>query len=786
MHLLYLSDISQLDYVRKKKPDLLLRTVVLTADMVVAAELERSDIEFIDEWNYLSPLEIEQNWKEAYRLSGCWWDETVVSTDCLGVRLSEAARQDWVYALEASLNARNIYRKIIADLRVSKISGFFLPAVGVVRTGPVPTRRAVCSVTQAILLYVAEANSIPISRLTSEFPLVNATMTAPWWRPIKNLWDEKTADVDSKLRTTLPVDQLILVYEAAMPAAELKAVRDAVGQMSGVRMISISQSGLELLMANQNRDAVAFDIAGPMRSHLQMRMDQYDGEFPEFFANPHLSFQFDRLIEEMQRAATLGQCFDCALEILQPSLILFAHEAFTVERVLVAKANARGIPTAALIHGGIRFKFGAKGVVGDARHILAWSSSDVEWFKDYGIDSKRLVQTGCVRYERAYQRYLHTDKSVSLMGRKVAKRALSLNSEQAVVVLVTAEVNTGLAAPVAHAGQHRAAIRDYMDYIARRPEIQFIIKAHPTYDYYEWYRRLTLNGPPNVRFLEQAILGDVMRASDVCIMINYCTTASLDAMFNHVPVIYCENAVYPLSDWHDNLKGTDLHRVGSIKAMGDAIDQILSSESTRCTMLDANNDHVAAILGASEGSATERLSHFLKNIIRIQSNERAPSFYSILQATGNLPKYLDEWMHSKRERMPLCNIDFVGNIIAYDIGYSGYSRLPLEFLRKYSARGIRANSESFNGKCHKWIAAFSYGITKGKVHDGSLIAAMLAVRHYLIYSICLMRGPVELRRQISRYLMGALFKSVYYIFGNLTRPLRRLILILKSISDRHF
>jgi hypothetical protein len=164
-HLLFITDISQLKYLQINTPELLENMLPVTNDMVVAFEFERLGIKFIDEWDFLSENQMEENRKNAHFLAKNWWDEQVASTEYNGLFLSDLVEQDLVYPLEASLNARTVYAGLLDTYLVKKISGFFLPAVPVVRTGPVPTAKAVHSVSQAILFYMAERRGIEVNHL---------------------------------------------------------------------------------------------------------------------------------------------------------------------------------------------------------------------------------------------------------------------------------------------------------------------------------------------------------------------------------------------------------------------------------------------------------------------------------------------------------------------------------------------------------------------------------------------------------------------------------------------
>lgn len=163
--LLFLSDAAQVKHIQLYEAEKFNNMLPVTADMTVAFMLEQEGIAFIDEWDFLSENQMEQNKKNAHFLAKNWWDEHVASTEYNGLFLSGLVEQDLIYPLEASLNARTVYAGLLDTYSAKKISGFFLSPVPVIRTGPAPTAKAVHSVSQAILFYMAEMRGIEVNHL---------------------------------------------------------------------------------------------------------------------------------------------------------------------------------------------------------------------------------------------------------------------------------------------------------------------------------------------------------------------------------------------------------------------------------------------------------------------------------------------------------------------------------------------------------------------------------------------------------------------------------------------
>jgi hypothetical protein len=162
--------------------------------------------------------------------------------------------------------------------------------------------------------------------------------------------------------------------------------------------------------------------------------------------------------------------------------------------------------------------------------------------------------------------------------------------------------------------------------------LEFIIKAHPSFDYYELYRRLIEPAKcPNLAFLENTTLERILEASDVCLMINYCSTAALEAMIHKVPVVYLNNAVYPLKDWRDNLNAEGVHRIHSISKFQEILNLILNDTNTIKYSFENASGQVAEILDIQNSPAASRLLTVIEKLLEIKNID---SEISLLDATS--------------------------------------------------------------------------------------------------------------------------------------------------------
>jgi glycosyltransferase involved in cell wall biosynthesis len=750
MELLYFTDISQLDYVVATAPALLTQTRPATGDFTVSYELQRLGIDFIDEWDFLGSDDIEKNWETAHLLSRTWWDEQLASTEYAGFSLTDAAQQDMVYSFEACLNARTAYERIFSSYSVAKISGYFLPSVAVVRTGPPPTGRAVRSVVQSVLFYIAEKHGIHVVELHSGRPL-SLGRIAFGKLPLS------TKKAAKCVKPGHSADKIVLIYEDLMPPSESAALTEALDKLPGVKTISISQRALEVGSQIKSSGSGVESRLQSFWNRFIESFRNYSGDYPEIFANPHLLFQFERIRNGMETAADYGAMFAVFLELLKPSLVVFGHEAFTIERVLVRLARDRNIPTVGLLHSGVAPRKGYRGSVGDAAVFLVWNESDIETLISYGVDKSRLYKVGCLRYGNCYIEYTSNPGSDSSKTKRTAKGRLLLSPDKPLIVLLTAEINTGFAAPVAYPAKHRDAIRGFLSLVASRPDLQFLIKAHPGFDYYELYRRLLDPKLPNLAFLEQVPLNEILDACDICLMINYCTTAALEAMLKRVPVVYLENAVYRLHDWQDNLLPTGIHRVHSIPELERSIDSLLFNPAAKEHALAEADEQIKQILDVNEVPATSRLFEFIEHAIHDRQTGNADVF---INAQG-----MRNMLFSHDAGEDLLSTYFNATTIKHS---SGHLMCAFAYLSGINNLGLASLSRIFDvfqnhlenetvATWHKarWflLPAYISGNINNSMCVDSKLSTIRLLSPYLLYPHKLISAPALLKRYVIMYLI---------------------------------
>jgi hypothetical protein len=386
----------------------------------------------------------------------------------------------------------------------------------------------------------------------------------------------------------------VLLLESGLRAAEADGVADALRRAHGCEVVRLTpwelSAGGPLDRPWQAATATR-ELAELRRAVAAGHAEPVDAP-GAILASPHLGFQLDRIVAELAAAARIGESFAALIDDLAPALCVLGHDAFTIERLLVRIARRRGVPTAALIHGGFRPRRIYRDVTGEADRLLVWGAEDADGLAAAGVDPSRIAVVGSVVYASSHR---GTPPPRAPAAVAAARAALGVPPARPLVLALTATVTKGLAA-MARPAAHRACWRDLAELARRRPDLTFAIKPHPSYDHFELYRRVARAGPANLVFLADAPLAAAVAAADATVLVNYATTAALEGLLAGVPALFLQSGLYP-QDADDPLAAGGAVVVRSVAELEAVMDRLLGDPHVRGAALAAGAVAAQRMLG---------------------------------------------------------------------------------------------------------------------------------------------------------------------------------------------
>lgn len=397
--------------------------------------------------------------------------------------------------------------------------------------------------------------------------------------------------------------KILLIITDGISNYEYKCLTQSTIILKNWELVSIRYSDLYDLSFFLDIKSSIGDVFTRSFSEFNLNRKVYNGSYNYIFNNEHLNFQFKAVQSEINSSQYLAEVFYKFLEILSPKAIIFGHDAFTRERFLVNKAKQLQIITFGLLHSGLGFKCAFRGIVGDVDYVLVWNSIDKRFINEYGVSENRIVVIGSLSYEILRSKY--SKKSISFIPQVRHRNK---------ILVITAAINSGFSGPIAYQTDHLKIVRDLVSYICKRQDLDFVIKTHPSFDHYELYRQLRDYNLSNYFFDEKIDLENAIKGSKACILLNYFTTATLDILINNIPVVFLQNAVYPLDDWCTNDINSAIPKVDNILDLELIIDKLIQDKLFKNQTLKNSQLLINSILCEQNSSPVLILNKFLNSL----------------------------------------------------------------------------------------------------------------------------------------------------------------------------
>lgn len=630
-NLLFIGDVAHVHYLQTERPEWLRRATPVTGDPAVKYRLEQLGVRYIDEWGYLKEADFDRDLRRAWHLAEGWWRELFRGTDLEEFAPGLATSHDLFWPFEACLRAHTIYERLLTDQANARLHLMTLPREPVVRSSPAPPSRASASLAATVLRHLAAQAGRGVHLVQCKFPLgevgrprVLPTTTYPspenhrypQARRVAVLCPETLGQVGWQ---PAPPPALAdrpggsaLILDVYQYPWDLHAVCDFFAGEPPWELIWV-QTGpaADAPPATATRSASERTLAASWRRFCTASA-HYIGPYAAILGNPELRYQFRRIWHEMKAAARLVDSFQLLIDQVRPEILISAYDCFTRERFLVRTARSRGIRTAAFIHGCFSPPAMMKLRLSEADTIFHWGQSDGDALRSTGAAESRLVPVGSLRYHEDWVRYRQGGDR-DLTQQAAARTELQLPRDQKTVLLLTAPVCYGLigvnADPVVHYQDWKALI----DLARRRPDLTFVHRPHPGYDHFSFYRALAADAPPNFHLSWYVPIEPFLAAADIAVLVNYVTTAALEALLARLPIVFLYSAIP--EPWLHSLSVQAMPSTRSVQELERLIDRLSSDNAFRNEVQARADTLLNETLGEPTRHPTEQLADALTALL---------------------------------------------------------------------------------------------------------------------------------------------------------------------------
>lgn len=606
---------------------------IATADWQVAAELKATGQPYIDIWSYLASVDIDRAYKLCQQLAAGWWQPLLGEIKREGIQLADAMSRDMWFFFTTSINAYTAITRILDAEKPDRLilfsdekkATFWNPP-----DGPYP------DVFNAVALWIARQRRLPVQKLTIKRKLAPA-------QPEEDVVNMPSKSITlPELPFKLPSDSrrgTILIFVDRIDYHKQRDLIKNLGETQEYNTVLLRTGYYDAPEFNSSvldwEDYFDWFLPDPsLKKKLRKAwgdfkhwQKEYSGDFPYIFANAHLNFQFKAFWERLAEGARIVDAATLVCHGLQPDLCIFGLDTYGPGMCWNRAARECGVTTLSLPHGVISPHF--------YRYDILNSESDYQAVE--GEYSRKAFQ--------ALGRLPETFLVASGFSPITAPASSAQKSQGKSVLLMTTLSGYGLAAPVSDQAQLRHDWQHMTELIERRQDIHFIFKPNPRYDYYDFYRSLCARFPSNLELREGINLREVFPEVSVAVMVNYPSTAALEAILAGVPLVYLRSAVYRAEALNSPLDSDNVICVDRIDELETILDNLLTKPAARTEARRKAEAFLTSFLTpGSVKESSDKILELMQHLARKWAEHKADVTYQreeeIMRDTWTLRHYI--------------------------------------------------------------------------------------------------------------------------------------------------
>jgi hypothetical protein len=563
----FVNSLGELQWIKKKYSKILSATTVITTNFEVAAKLRTTNLKCITLSDHLAPSEVENNDGIAWHLVETWGPRGIDELKYDGIPVGRLVSADLLLFFNICLNTKvalehifdSNYPKLVYVIRQDTKAMYW-------DNNGDENKSAANGASQFILEWMCEKKNIPLNRLNygkkSGIRLKVPGETKSWVNPRRawnGLWYQNN--------TALVLDYIIHHNEISTLLCHCSSKSD--WRFIGIDFLcegNISKWPL-------NQVDIQEQIKTGWECFTRWQSD-YSGPYPEIFSNSRLTYQFRALWDETSRIVRRIEIFGIYLETIRPRIVFLGYTAFGAGRCLVAKAHQLGITTASFVHSGLtHYSSYRDRFTGDVDYLLVWGQFHKDMLERQGILGSRIKVVGSLRFSEWYHESIDVRIKKSESECHIRIR-YGLPLDKKIVLITTASVQFGVLS-LCPLSKHMTTWEKLLILIKKLPKIYFLIKPHPTSDYFSFYTDICNEEIPNLRYIESVNLEQLLPAVDLVLLVNYCTNAALEAMMANIPVVYLQEALYPIEICKGALEENDVMMLNRTEDLEDCLNMIL-------------------------------------------------------------------------------------------------------------------------------------------------------------------------------------------------------------------
>ncbi len=574
--IVFIRDDSDLDRVKDNQGE----DLFLTSSMPAYIRLRNQGHEVTGTWDYITGDMRRQIVIDATNLKDHWYDELRDSLTYRGINMAEAFQFPLFHFLWEALASARVAEQLIKLTSPGEIS---LSGVS-----EIPARYSLAvrsDVPEAIFAYYANVLGVPVSWAgkrgdrvrTSVSSLLRRSVPAPVRRIVRRLreWSSKQERSDahefdglSEAISSLHKEEgkyTAIAASAYQGLLMLMPIADHLEQRGDWSTLLVHTGhhldlastlkdprASDYLLSNRSRPFKYLEIFKAARNDRRVHNEftnhawrrfldwqaNYQGDYPQIFANPELEFQFRYLLVDLM--GELCRVVDAAYDIFQqdrPDVVLVGNVS---EKDLTVSAVARVLNRPSVL----------------VPHNLGWASPEDY---EYPVDYIAVQNEGTARFLKGIvgSRQLlvvgNLKPKKSDLPEEIKPHAQPSGTEHTRILVLIGGFTPGVFQNC-NPGAFYSSLEALITYLDKRTDWKVIFRAHPRLESFKWLKDLVQHTQGFISgqlILEtNAVAEEIIPEVDLVLMLDYRSSPAIAAWKNGVPIIRWASStlLYSLND----------------------------------------------------------------------------------------------------------------------------------------------------------------------------------------------------------------------------------------------
>jgi len=339
-------------------------------------------------------------------------------------------------------------------------------------------------------------------------------------------------------------------------------------------------------------------------------------KYPLIFNNEYLDFQFKDFFGRQKSFLKDLHTFNRINDFVKPEKIYFSNSWDLSVRCMVKSAKDNGVETYATIHGGVVDDAGYLTRKFEVDNYLVWGKDNADGLAKYGQKSGSIKIVGSMQMD-FWNKKLNTvnnentekseyDNIYNFNFKRTDKK------EKPVITFFTS-IGGGFSGHSINEYYQEESLKKIIDLAVNNPGINFKIKPHIIFDYFDFWMEMKANLPANLEVMKETDLMKACFEMDLGVLLNTISNVAYEISLAGKPVVFFKDAVFNCECAESTLERGGILTVKSFEDFEKTITEYFINKNVRRDLEKRRVNFLNHALASQDFSVKERIEKLMMN-----------------------------------------------------------------------------------------------------------------------------------------------------------------------------